>query len=510
MQIILTSARRDLTLLPNESAGRSPQAESWRHCAVLLAVILSLLARIAAADDRGDANLPLPATPALPVSFPWSPTLRTSIQTMNDELMLANQELALVTATARRDENQVLTEAAEKAQTDPIALEEPALPASEAVQLAQSEESATPRRLRYHVGLTVRGVFDDNINISQTNREEDFYTTIEAMINLGFGSPEGNYIALTYSPNAYIFADHSENNALQHLLTLTGQYRFPRLTLSLTQDVQILDGTGLNSPTGIGTDFTRTNLDVAGRTRLNIYTTRVDANYSLTGKTFLTGGLNYSVSDYDTLISSSVISANVYFNYTYSPKLSIGLGVVGGYDAVDAPSDDQTFEQLNVRASYELTGKVSATISAGVEFRQVANSDATDNGSPVFDATLFYQPFDGTSLALTFSRRTLNSATLAAQDFHSTSVIFSARQRFLQRIFMGLSVGYENSSYFSTTSGIDSNRSDDYYFAQVSLDLNVTNFWTVGVYYFYRESDSSFDAFSFYDNQFGLRTSVQF
>ncbi len=288
------------------------------------------------------------------------------------------------------------------------------------------------------------------------------------------------------------------------------QYRFPRLTLDLTQEIQLLDGTGLDTATGTGGTFTRTNLDVAGRTKLNIYSTRLDANYSLTGKTFLTGGVSYSVSDYETLLSSSVIAGNIYLNYTYSPKLSIGVGINGGYDAVDAPSEDQTFEQLNVRASYELTGKVSATVSAGVEFRQVANSNSSDNGSPVFDGTLFYQPFDGTSLALTLSRRTLNSATLASQDFHSTSVILSARQRFLQRIFFGLSVGYENSTYFSTSSGIDSNRTDDYYFLQASLDLNVTHFWTVGIYYFYRESDSSLQTFSFNDNQFGLRTSLTF
>jgi Putative beta-barrel porin 2 len=280
--------------------------------------------------------------------------------------------------------------------------------------------------------------------------------------------------------------------------------------LNLSQTIEILDGTGLNSATGTGGTFTRTNLDVAGRTAVNIYTTRLGANYSLTGKTFLTASLGYSISDYPSLISSSVLSGDFYVNYTYSPKLSVGLGLAGGYDMVESPSQDQIYEQLNVRASYELTGKVSASFSAGFEFRQVAGSGAEENGSPVFEGSLFYQPFDGTSLALVLSRRTMSSATLGSQDFNNTSAILSARQRFLQRVYVGLSVGYENSTYFSTSIGFSSTRSDDYYFVQTSVDLDLTRFWTIGIFYFYRQSDSTLDTFSFYDNQFGLHTSFTF
>ncbi len=416
----------------------------------------------------------------------------------------------MVKETAAEQEQRVVTEAAREQGVElPPAADQRAFPEGDFVLPKAREESSVQRRLRYVIGLTVRSVFDDNINISKFDRKSDFYTTIEPTINLGFGDTENNFVALTYSPSAFIFVDHSENDAIQHMLSINGQYRLPRVTLNLAQEVQILDGTGLNAASGTGTDFTRTNLDVSGRTRLNIYSTRLDANFSLTGKTFITSGVNYSVSDYQSLISSSVLTGNVYLNYTYSPKLSIGVGVTGGYDAVDSPSDDQTFEQLNVRASYEVTGKVSASVSAGFEFRQIANG-GSDNGSPVFDATIFYQPFDGTSLALTLTRRTQNSATLAGQDFHSTSATLSVRQRFFQRFYTGLSVGYENSSYFSTGSGIDSIRSDDYFFVQASLDLNITSYWTAGVFYFYRESTSSLDLFSFYDNQIGLRTAFTF
>jgi len=434
--------------------------------------------------------------------------------TFAHQALLSTGELAAAPGTADMTvafEEAALVERISENQSSQInSSTEPELPPSVEIIRESHEQAATARHLHYHVGLNVREIYDDNINLGQVNRDDDFYTTIEPSIDLSWGDPDTNFLDLNYSPNAFIFANHSENDALQHIIALTGQCRFPLLTLTLGQDIQILDGTGLTTDTGTGTSFTRTNLDVAGRTKVNIYTTHLDANYSLTGKTFLTGGVSYSVSDYPDFISSSVLSGNAYFNYTYSPKLAIGLGLNGGYEFVDSPSQDQTFEQINARASYELTGKVSATLTAGVEFRQSAENGADDNGSPVFQGSLFYQPFDGTSLALTLARRTLASATLASQDFHSTSFILSVRQRFLQRIYVGLTGGYENSSYFSTVSDVSSTREDDYYFLQASLDFNVTSFWTAGIFYLYRESDSSLPSFSFYDNQFGFQTSLTY
>ncbi len=84
------------------------------------------------------------------------------------------------------------------------------------------------------------------------------------------------------------------------------------------------------------------------------------------------------------------------------------------------------------------------------------------------------------------------------------------RQRFLQRIFIGLNMGYENDDYFSTANGIDVSRTDNYYYFQSSIDVNVTRFWSIGAYYLHREDSSSLESFRFSDNQVGGRTSLSF
>src|SRR5205814_5739002 len=83
---------------------------------------------------------------------------------------------------------------------------EPDLPQSAEIEQIAGEQSTIPRRVHYRVGLAVRQVYDDNINISQTDRKEDLYTTIEPTIDVGFGdlAGGGNFLELNYSPNGAI------------------------------------------------------------------------------------------------------------------------------------------------------------------------------------------------------------------------------------------------------------------------------------------------------------------
>jgi hypothetical protein len=145
-----------------------------------------------------------------------------------------------------------------------------------------------------------------------------------------------------------------------------------------------------------------------------------------------------------------------------------------------------------------------------VEFRNFKGQGRDQYVSPVFEIGLNYMPFDGTRLSLTTNRRTLNSAVLAGQDYAVTNFTINIQQRFLSRFYLAASAGYENSDYFSALAGGSSSRQDDYFFVEPSVAIRVTRFWTVGAYYLHRANNSSADAFTFHDNQVGLRTSLVF
>jgi len=210
------------------------------------------------------------------------------------------------------------------------------------------------------------------------------------------------------------------------------------------------------------------------------------------------------------LINSETISGDLFINYTYSPKLVIGLGGTGGYNWVGSPSPDQSFEQGNLRFTYEISGKVSLNASVGVEVRQFEGDSGGNHVSPVYALGGAYQPFDGTSVTVNGSRGIQNSAVLAGQDYDSTNISLGLRQRLFRRIYVGLACGYENSDYFSTAESVDASRKDNYFYVQPAVDVSVTRFWTVGAYYLHRQDDSTSASSSFNDNQAGLRASATF
>jgi len=306
----------------------------------------------------------------------------------------------------------------------------------------------------------------------------------------------------------HYFLDNTQNNTVQQVVHLAASHRFGHLALSLAQDIQILDGTDLNSltdPTG-----NQANTDVRGRNKHQVYNTQLSGSYDLTGKLFLSGGGSFSADEYQSsLISSQVFSGNLFLNYNYSDKLVLGVGGTGGYNTTNPSINDQTFEQANVRLNYSATAKISLSASGGVEFRQFGSSSG-NNVSPVYTLAASYQPFDGTTMSLTGSRHTMNSASLAGQDFAETNISVSVTQRFMQRFYFGFAAGYTNSNYFSTISGVSDTRNDDFYYIDPSVDFNVTRFWTFGAYYVHREDTSSFPFFSFKDNQVGIRTKLTF
>jgi hypothetical protein len=391
----------------------------------------------------------------------------------------------------------------------PVASTDPATDPAPATNV----DSGIPRRFHYQFRLAVRSVYDDNIDLTHVARISDFYTSIEPSITVGFGDIQArteNYIQLDYLPAVFIFADHDENNSVQHVVRLDGQYRINRLTLNLSQMVQIMDGVDVQTQNSGGGLDQQVNLDVAGRTRFNIYSTHATGAYYLTGKTFLSSGVDYTLTHYSSLISSELFSGNLFLNYNFSEKIVIGLGGTAGADRVDDPNPDQTFEQANMRFSYQATGKIDFAGSAGVEFRHFNGDNRGDETTPIFELGVNYLPFDGTKISLTANRRVLNSAVLAAQNYAVTNVTVGIQQRLLQRCFLGLNAGYETSDYFSTVTDSGTTRKDDYFFVQPSIAVRVTRFWTVGAYYLHRENSSSFDAFSFHDNQVGLRSTLEF
>jgi hypothetical protein len=370
--------------------------------------------------------------------------------------------------------------------------------------------SSEPRRFHYLFLLTVRGVWDDNIFISHTNKVSDYYFAIEPQVTIGFGDIAGHntsYLRLDYMPSAILFVDHSDQDAFNQLIHLEGGYSTGRLTLTLSQDIALLESANLNSffdTTGLWA-----NTDASGPTRFNFFYTLISASYQLTGKMYLQGELDSPTYFYPSHISDYTLSGGLYLYYNWLPKLSVGIGGTFGYVWVDSPSTNQTFEQVNLRLNYDVTAKLALYASAGVEFRQFdGNRDTYD--SPVFELGLTYHPFEGSYISLAAGRRIYPSGYVEDQDFGATYVAARFQQRLFHRVYLGLAGGYEHSNYFATDRNVNATRDDDYWFIEPSVDVLITRWLSTGVYYLHREDISNDDFFSWEDNQVGVRATLRF
>ena len=105
--------------------------------------------------------------------------------------------------------------------------------------------------------LQVRGVYDDNINISHTNRIDDYYFAIEPGITIGYGDIVGREAIIfgSITCRAFLFLRiMTKITPSSILFGWRGFHRFSKLALTLSQDVSILDGADVASTTtGTGT-----------------------------------------------------------------------------------------------------------------------------------------------------------------------------------------------------------------------------------------------------------------
>jgi hypothetical protein len=391
-----------------------------------------------------------------------------------------------------------------------VATEPTSGPVVEEPTSANSELSSTPRRFHLHLELDADFSYDDNITLVPTDKISASFLRIGANVTLSVGDVverQENYLRLDYTPNLFLYLNDSQYDSLDHLLHLEGYYRFARLSFTVGEDIQSTENSTIQYISTSGGFTPGANIDVSRRQRLNSFYTRASAAYQLGARTAVNLSGSYMTTDFDELINSDTITGSLGLDYEYGPKTTLGIAATIGENLVDPPSPDQTFEQLNLRGSYHATAKLSGTASVGVEFRQFQNDTGVD---PIFQTEVQYAPFDGTIIRFAASRQITNSATIADQDYAATQFAVSVSQRMLRRFTVVVTGGYENLTYFSTISGSEGDRTDNYFFIEPALNASITRFWEAGAYYRHRGNQSSLETFTFDENQVGIHTSFKF
>jgi Putative beta-barrel porin 2 len=362
----------------------------------------------------------------------------------------------------------------------------------------------------YALHLSVRGASDDNIGLTHLNRLDDWFVQIQPSLMLGVGevAKQGTFILVNYLPSFYRYDEHSEFDSDQHVARVLAGIKAPNLILRVSQDIAILNNIVLAASSS-----ERLSLVPSGRTDLDIYGTDLSANYNMTPHDFIFAELTILRTKYaEPLVSSEVDTASLYLNHGFSQILVLGLGVEGGYDAVDFPTPDQTFARATAHLNFTPSKEFSVDVIAGEEFRDFENIARGTYSTPVFSISSAWSPSESTRVTLSARRQIDNSAALNAQDYVDTSVSGMIRERVCKQLYLAVLGGSEHIEYFNTISlpiPLPTLRSD-YYYIQPSADILLTRFWSLGGYYLRRQNSGSISTVDFYSNEFGFRTVLKF
>jgi uncharacterized protein (PEP-CTERM system associated) len=144
-----------------------------------------------------------------------------------------------------------------------------------------------------------------------------------------------------------------------------------------------------------------------------------------------------------------------------------------------------------------------------VQFLEFEGTDVVKI-DPVFSLGLNYQPFPATSINLVGFRNVVGSTDLAGQDYFATGFELNVSQQFFQKLVAAVSFGYENDEYFGTTVETPTDRVDNYVYVRPRLTYAFVDWFSVSIWYEYRETVSTQESSSFFNNRAGLEFLTRF
>jgi hypothetical protein len=341
-------------------------------------------------------------------------------------------------------------------------------------------------------------VYDDNIFISNTDRQGDVIFNIGAGLALEFGdyrTLEENYLLLEYIGTGYFFSKYTAQNSFGQNASLLGQYRFNQLAVQAESQYQYINGA---------------QRQVGGFTTRNILYNDLRFIYDLSEKTTLDLELSQDSNIYNSPYNSSYFYyATAGLDYLILPKVRVGLeGVAGFVDAQNNP--DQTYQIINGRVKYDLTGKIALKATGGVQFTQYQSGGEPMNVSPVFSVGGEYLPFPNTAFSLLAYRNLQVSPSFNNQNYWATGVELGVTQTVAQKFQVGVAGGYENDYYIANTANTVATRRDNFFFIEPQISYNFLKYLTASVFYQYRFNDSTLQVDTWNNNQVGFEIGAAF
>ena len=336
--------------------------------------------------------------------------------------------------------------------------------------------------------------------------------TIVNQLTPGVKVDLGNYWSVDYTPTLRYYSSSQLQDEFDYTASLIGNTTFGDWNFGLLQNASV--SSSPLTETGTQTDE-------------EDYSTAVTASYifneALSLDTTLSQDLDYVTDPYGVSTgvgtNSAVASQNdgtrtwsikESLNYEFWPRLTVSLVPSGGYINSDAVAN-QTFEEVEARVRWRATDKISLDLSGGFDDQQFLAQGYSDSISPVFSASIQYQPFQVTEIKLTASRSvSASSYYILAENSVNTIVSLDLNQRLLKKFTADLNFTYTSEDYTVSVLPDSGNRTDNSYSFIARLSHPFARRGTWSLVYQYSDNQSTMGGFGYNNTMAGAEVSYTY
>ena len=400
--------------------------------------------------------------------------------------------------------------------------------------------SAEEKKFQWSTRLTVSEQYDDNVNLENDNKDDDWITSVGPGFTLAI-LREKTSIKLDYDLNYAYYANDTSGDTLRHTLALTGLEGVPitkHLTLDLNESLFISDDP-IEEEEGVTSvrDNRRTYYRNSAGGRINYLFGEADLLYVgfhhellknndssvQDGQTYepaagiaywfnihngLSLDFSYDRADFDE--SKGAVSddyrqyiGSATYTYRFSPRTQTFLAYTFDsfdYDdnvRVSPTQEDYVVHSGSLGLSHQFTKNTSALISGGY---WQADRDHTNNKGGFQGAVNFTQTLEKFSFALDgstgYRQQFLQAENFGLTKYYRASATLSYQP--MEKLTTGISGFYMRDEYEER---VIENRDDDTWGGNAGLNYLLLPWLSASLSYDYRQRDSTDSTDDYTDNR---------
>jgi Putative beta-barrel porin 2 len=249
-------------------------------------------------------------------------------------------------------------------------------------------------------------------------------------------------------------------------------------------------------------------IETGAQTSEQDYTTSLDLSHAFNDKvrfeTTAIQDLQFAVGYPD----SYQWSDQNWLHYRIVPKGDIGLGCGVGYVEVSRGMNN-AFVRPEVQGNLQATDKLSLSATGGLEYRQFYGHPSRSLDTPIFSASIIYDPFETTKISITAARQ-VSTSFFQDQSTRSTQFSVSVDQRLLRHFHLTVGVSEGNDDYLASNDALATVRNDNQVSVSGRLSTTFLKRGTLAVLYQGSRNSSSIPGYGYSSGQIGAEIGFKY